>query len=130
MREIAGVTERISRAAGPDRGIDDDMALAGGYTLGPYPFGSGVSGVYWFDPTGKLYGSVSPQLSRSVDSILALIEVRLPGWFVGLQQNRGVSADSAWTAYLEGPDGQSTEPSASSPALALCRALLIVLGSP
>lgn len=67
---------------------------------------------------------LAPRYTESVDAALAMAERVLPGWFVGLQQNRGDVPP--WSAYLSPPEPREDdiEHDAASPALALCIAIL------
>lgn len=66
-------------------------------------------------------------LTASLDAALALCARVLPGWFVGLQQNRHHNKPTDWTAYVERSTKNEHEATSPTPALALLAAMLKAL---
>ncbi len=86
---------------------------------------------------GSKYADCVENYTTSLDAALALAERMLPGdRTIGLQQNRCTDPEiqkrCRWTCFIEWTeDGENFEisPAASTPALALCAAILRAKGS-
>lgn len=101
---MSGLVEKLEAAEVGSRSLDQAVWLATG----------GWEGV-----------NAPPSFTTSLDAALALAERVLPGWFVGLQQNRWVHREGpAWAAYLTPPKSSlEIEGDGPTPALALCIAI-------
>lgn len=118
MKDLADLIERIGGATGPDRRLDGAIAIA--LTPGARTWIRGLAGGYKVGDEHK----VADAFTASLDAALALVERVLPGWFIGVQQNRGVPAENAWSGILCPEDGDEVEITAPTPALALLSSML------
>lgn len=116
---LQDLKDRLDKADGPDRELDADLALLGGWTEFP--------GDNWIGPFGEI---CVPNYTASTDAALGLIERVLPGWRVDFIQQ---SLDEPyWTSGLYkrvADTHQIDRASGSAPTapLALLRALMAAL---
>lgn len=128
---LSDLIARVEAATGPDRELDGLMEVAARWaqasSVGLKPehrarWECDAQG--WVRSQGTIYPAAT--FTASLDAALALVERVLPGWFVGLQQNRFVGDERRWTAYITLNDGEH-EATTYAPALALLAALLRAL---
>lgn len=145
MADLSSLIGKVEGLAGPDREVDASvMAFV---TEGRVAEHQDVfPGMYWCDNRGHWS---APELTSSLDSVVALVERVRPGWEwdVGsIHQDFRSVGEPRWIASVAGPitwvpgdpeDGgldeprcDTTEGRAATPALALLLALLCSLSSP
>lgn len=78
MADLAGLLERVKAATGPDRVLDEDLALCFGWS---HEVNLEEDYECWRDDAGK--ARYLPKVTASVDAALALVERMLPGWACG-----------------------------------------------
>lgn len=112
------LAERCEAAAGPDRELDQDIALALGWSPIPNPTKAGGLVGRWTQPDGTMSGMEGPpQWTASLDAALSLVPEGFD-WTLG-RTNGGL------TIHAEvGGHGGDFMRFAESPALALCAAAL------
>lgn len=121
-QSLSDLIARVDAATGANRELDRAIATWQFPHLAEcerWPHGG------WHSPA---WGLIAPpeHYTASIDAALALVERVLPGWFVGLQQNRWVGDERRWTAYIT-LDADEHEATTYTPALALLAALLRAL---
>jgi hypothetical protein len=119
---LLALAERCEQAAGPNNGLDAEIALAIGYT---HERRGTERACWWRTPAGQQlayvgYKNHPPFFTGSLDAAVTLVP---EGWAVELVQ---ALSGSPWHATLRG--GSALVPiigaTASKPALALCAAAL------
>jgi hypothetical protein len=88
---LRSLLERCKAATGPDRELDADIAVALGHkitwrtsvgTMEPYP------DIHWQAPHYRAgLREPCPCWSASIDAVVALIEIKLPGWDMELRRS-------------------------------------------
>lgn len=129
---LVDLLARVEAAERPDREIDCALALAidGFFLDGEDPWGR--PRYCYRDAEGQVcpghgHDMLVRRYTASLDEALALCARVLPGWFVGLQQNRHHNKPTDWTAYVERSTKNEHEATAKTPALAILAAMLKAL---
>lgn len=125
---LSDLLARVEAATGPDRELDDSLALASGW----HP--PGVDPRLFSNPdTHRLYAHHAPAFTASLDAALALCERVLPGWRWTLDSEsnregvpRGKPGASVYIDQYD-PDAPFHSAEAPTPALALLAAMLKAL---
>ncbi len=134
MTTLPELIARLEAATGPDRELDGELALSAGWTFQKM---ARDRVAYWRRPGETEYymRGTLPPYTASLDSALALVEAKLPGWW--WEVSHGVLSASGhgpfWASLYFGnrglwdEDGEPTTIPGPTPPLALllalCRAL-------
>lgn len=126
MTTLSDLAQRVQQSEGPSRDLDAEIATACGYRV-KAERKSGRT-LRWMSPALRGSWRRLPSYTASVDAVLNLIGVKLPGKVWGLEQGTG----HAWARFRApsnlGEIGDvGTVIFAKTPALALLSALLLAL---
>lgn len=136
MSALKELLDRVNAATGPDREIDERLAILAGWhwkpQMGSFGYWVGPDDFDYFGYTGDV-----PNFSEDMNAALALVERVVPGWVWTVAARNTAPehgrpwADVASLEWIEAGDDaigcEYAEASAATPALALLSALLSAL---
>ena len=129
MSDLLKLAERCEAATGPDRELDEQCALAAGYSLvDPRPNERLQEHKRWVGPDGERNGWVHnpnsfdfpPHYTASIDAAMTLVS---EGWDYEIRRSGPWHQVTLWPVAMRGRN-DITVSTETTPALALCAAAL------
>jgi hypothetical protein len=128
MSDFSDLIARLQSATEGSRELDALIAAATGWVLSGRSDHVDDDKVHDIWRCGEVERYAPPEVTRSVDAALALIERKLPGNFVLVKSIESNPGEIIWNGKIESVNYELRAwANASTPALALCLALLRAL---